>query len=127
MRRDSIRPGGLNALRLLQILAALSVVFMAVLASAPVKPYFAEWRSVQKDYNQLAAASGTAPTPIAIKQIWKPALGVTDRCTTCHLGMGGAAAPIAGHPLFGAHPPIPHDPREFGCTVCHGGQGRATT
>jgi mono/diheme cytochrome c family protein len=127
MRNKAIRPGGLNAMRLVQILAVLSVVFVAVLASAPVRPYFAEWRSVQKDYNRLAAASGVSPVPVGVKQIWKPALGVTDRCTTCHLGMGGAATPVAGNTLFAAHPPIPHDPREFGCTVCHGGQGRATT
>jgi mono/diheme cytochrome c family protein len=127
MRAFSIRPGGLSAMRLLQVLAALSVVFVAVLASAPVRPYFAEWRSVQKEYNRLAAASGASPTPIAVKQIWKPELGVTDRCTTCHLGMAGTAAPLSGHRLFGAHPVIPHEPREFGCTVCHGGQGRATS
>ena len=127
MRDASIRPGGLNALRLLQILAVLTLVFVAVLASAPVRPYFAEWRSVQKQYNQLAAAAGLAPVAIEVKQIWKPALGVTDRCTTCHLGMNPGAAAIPGHSLFGAHPAIPHDPREFGCTVCHGGQGRATS
>lgn len=28
--------------------------------------------------------------------------------------------------LFAAHPPIPHDPAELGCVVCHGGQGLAT-
>ncbi|MBI4487377.1 MAG: c-type cytochrome, partial [Acidobacteria bacterium] len=127
MRHYSIRPGGLNALRLVQLLAVLSLIFVAVLASAPVRPYFAEWRSVQKEYNGLAVASGTSPTPVAVKQIWKPVLGITDRCTTCHLGMAGAATPISGHTLFGAHPVIPHDPREFGCTVCHGGQGRATS
>jgi mono/diheme cytochrome c family protein len=103
------------------------VAFVGVLASAPVKPYFAEWRSVQKEYNRLAIAAGLAPIAIEVKQIWKPALGVTDRCTTCHLGMGPGSAPIVGHATFGAHPAIPHDPREFGCTVCHGGQGRATS
>jgi mono/diheme cytochrome c family protein len=127
MRNTSIRPGGLNTLRLLQVVALLTVVFLLVLASAPLRPYLSEWRSVQQDYNRLARATGSAPIPIAIKQIWRPALGVTDRCTTCHLGMGGAATPIAGERLFAAHPPIPHDPREYGCTVCHGGQGRATT
>jgi cbb3-type cytochrome c oxidase subunit III len=28
--------------------------------------------------------------------------------------------------LFRAHPKVVHDPAEFGCVVCHGGQGRAT-
>jgi mono/diheme cytochrome c family protein len=126
MRDHSIRPGSLNALRLLQLLAGVTIVFLAILASAPLRPYFAEWRRVQKDYNRAAAAAGVATTTVELKQIWKPALGVTDRCVTCHLGMG-AATPLPGHRLFGAHPAIPHDPREYGCTICHGGQGRATT
>ena len=126
MREHSVRPGGLNTLRLLQLLAAVTIVFLVILASAPVRPYFAEWRRVQQQYNRAAAAAGVSPTAIEVKQIWKPALGVTDRCVTCHLGMG-AAPPLSGQTLFGAHPPIPHDPREFGCTVCHGGQGRATS
>src|SRR5512139_2559348 len=100
MRDASIRPGGLGTLRLLQILAVLTLVFVAVLASAPLRPYFSEWRSVQQDYNRHARAMGIAVTPLAIKQIWKPALGVTDRCATCHLGMGGAATPIPGERLF---------------------------
>jgi len=117
----------LNTLRLLQILAGMSVVFLAALASAPVRPYFAEWRSVQAEYNRLAVASGAKQVPVELKQIWRPALGTTDRCVTCHLGMAGMAAPIAGHAVFGSHPAIPHDERQFGCTVCHGGQGRATS
>jgi mono/diheme cytochrome c family protein len=101
------------------------VIFVAVLASAPLRPYFEEWRDTQKRYNQLAARSGAPQIPIAVQQIWKPKLGVTDRCVTCHLGMG-SAEPMASEPLFRAHSPIPHDPKEFGCTVCHSGQGRAT-
>jgi mono/diheme cytochrome c family protein len=127
MRDFSVRPGGLNTLRLLQVLALLTIVFVAVLASAPLRPYFSEWRRVQQDYNRSAVSSGRRPIAIQVKQIWKPALGIADRCTTCHLGMGGAEEAIPGEALFAAHPVIPHDPREFGCTVCHGGQGRATT
>lgn len=112
--------------RLVRVLALLSVVFVIVLASAPLRPFFSEWRGVQKRYNELAAKQGVAAIPIGVKQIWKPDLEVTDRCVTCHLGMGAAPA-LDGDPLFKAHPPIPHDPKEMGCTVCHSGQGRATT
>jgi mono/diheme cytochrome c family protein len=107
--------------RLLQIFAALSVALLAVLVIAPARSYFTEWRAAQKRYN---AASGT-PVPVEIKQVWKPELDIVDRCGSCHLATVGAE-PIAGDPLYAAHPPIPHDPRELGCTVCHGGQGRAT-
>ena len=125
-RARTVRPESLNLGRLALIFAALSFAFVLVLASAPLKPYFSEWRSVQTRYNALARGAGSAPTPIGVKQIWKPELGIADRCVTCHLGMGAAPA-VGGEPLFREHPPIPHEPREFGCTVCHGGQGRATT
>jgi mono/diheme cytochrome c family protein len=126
MSDDAIKPERLNPGRLLRLFAVLSVAFVGVLAFAPARPYFSEWREIQQRYNRLAEASGAATVPVAVQQIWKPKLGATDRCVTCHLGMG-TAAPLAGDSLFQAHPPIPHDPKEFGCTVCHGGQGRATT
>jgi mono/diheme cytochrome c family protein len=126
MRESSIQAADLKIRRLLHLFALLSVVFVVVLASAPLRPYFSQWRRVQNRYNSLAEQSGVATIPVSIQQVWRPELGVTDRCTTCHLGMG-AAQPVAGDPLFKAHPPIPHDPKQFGCTICHGGQGRATT
>jgi len=112
--------------RLLRVLAVVSVLFLAALTVAPLRPYFAEWRTVQQHYNSLARGAGLSTIPIALQQIWKPQLGVTDRCISCHLGMG-EAGPVPGDPLFAAHPKTAHDPLAFGCTVCHGGQGRATT
>ncbi|MGH9603887.1 MAG: c-type cytochrome [Terriglobales bacterium] len=126
MRTPQINPDDYRPGRLTRVFALLSVSFLLVLASAPLRPYVAEWRDAQTRYNQLAARSGSTPVPVGIQQVWKPKLGVTDRCVSCHLGMGNAA-PLPEEKLFRAHPAIPHDPREFGCTVCHGGQGRATT
>ena len=125
MDKNNRKPAELRTGRLALIFAVLSLVFVAVLASAPFRPYFAEWRSIQQSYNELARKSGQPEIPIAVQQIWKPVLGISDRCVTCHLG-AGTAGPVPGNSLFKAHPPIPHDPREYGCTVCHGGQGRAT-
>ncbi|MBI3048119.1 MAG: cytochrome c [Acidobacteria bacterium] len=126
LRRSAIQPGDAGLGRLLRVLAVVSVVFLAALAVAPLRPYFAEWRRAQQHYNALASANGARPIPIALQQIWKPELGIADRCISCHLGMG-ESGPVPGDPLFAAHPKIPHEPLEFGCTVCHGGQGRATT
>jgi mono/diheme cytochrome c family protein len=109
------------------VFACLSLVFVSVLASAPLRPYFSEWRDTQKRYNRLAEQAGIQRVPVAIQQVWKPKLDVTDRCVTCHLGMGGATPIPTEDKVFAAHPPIPHDPKELGCVVCHGGQGRATT
>ncbi|MBI5503001.1 MAG: c-type cytochrome [Deltaproteobacteria bacterium] len=125
MRDIQVRQTDLGMTRLLRIFAALAVVFVAVLAIAPVRSRFTEWRDVQERYNELAEGAGAAPLDLAIQQIWKPALGITDRCTTCHVAMG-TATPLAGEKLFAAHPDVHHDPADLGCTVCHGGQGRAT-
>jgi cytochrome c551/c552 len=85
--------------------------------------------------------------PLSVEQIWLPELTINynfrqvarfDRCTTCHLGIdraGPAEAiwsqapqPFASHPrldLFvGAQ--SPHPVAQFGCTICHDGQGSAT-
>jgi mono/diheme cytochrome c family protein len=125
-RDRTVVPANLRLGRLALVFSALSFVFVLVLASAPLRPFFAEWRSVQSRYNDLARAAGAVPVSIGVKQIWKPQLAIADRCITCHLGMGAAPA-VGGDPLFREHSPVPHDPKQFGCTVCHGGQGRATT
>ncbi|MBI2896167.1 MAG: c-type cytochrome [Deltaproteobacteria bacterium] len=121
----SIRPADLGTAKLLWVFAVLSLLLTGALAVVPARSGDREWRRIQQRYDALAATKHLEPIPIAIQQIWRPEFGVVDRCPTCHLGMGGAD-PIPSDPLFREHPPIPHDPREFGCTVCHAGQGRAT-
>lgn len=120
---DEIKPAELGITRLLWIFAALSLLLLIVLALAPVRAHFTEWHAAQARYNRLAKVR----VPVGVKQIWTPELEVTDRCGSCHLAAADVAAPVAGVPLFAAHPPIAHEPRQFGCTICHGGQGRATT
>jgi mono/diheme cytochrome c family protein len=125
-RPEDVRPDDLGIGRLLRLFAVLSLLLVVALAIAPARSLFTEWRAVQVRYNHRARAAGVEPIAVAIKQIWKPELEVVDRCASCHLAADGAT-PLAGEALFAAHPPIPHEPREMGCTVCHGGQGRATT
>lgn len=126
MREDHfIRPAELGLRRLLWAFALLALALLGALAVVPVRSYFTEWRAQQQRFNQLAARAGLSPVEVSIKQIFKPALGAVDRCPSCHLGMG-AGQPISQEKLFAAHPPLPHQPRELGCTICHGGQARAT-
>jgi mono/diheme cytochrome c family protein len=73
-----------------------------------------------------AEAAGRSDA-VQIRQILLPELNRVDRCTTCHLAVedpsyGGYPQPLAYHPLHDEHP---FD--KFGCTICHRGQGRATT
>ena len=94
-----------------------------------------EWKVYQCTF--IKEESRRAATPqqrafaqsmtVAIRQILLPDLNRVDRCTTCHLAVddpsyGGYPQPLAYHPLHEQHPA-----ERFGCTVCHRGQGRATT
>jgi mono/diheme cytochrome c family protein len=85
----------------------------------------AGWRRHQR------AAGGRLPAGAALavelRQVVVTQTGAIDRCTSCHVGMQPGESTLAGDPLLRAHPPVVHDPAGFGCTVCHGGQGRATT
>jgi mono/diheme cytochrome c family protein len=111
-----------------KLFAISSLFFLVVLAVSPLKDYFSEWKRYQKAYNRLIETLPTRvkPVTVGIKQIWNPELGIVDRCVTCHIGIGEPALKKAPQP-FRTHPEIPHDISEFGCTICHQGQGLATT
>jgi mono/diheme cytochrome c family protein len=95
------------------------------------------WQGYQREYYALLAekikdpdkAAQVAGTPPTFSQIYNQELGVADRCTICHLGienplMDGEKNPHKVHPgnLLATHPY-----QKVGCTVCHEGQGLATT
>jgi cbb3-type cytochrome c oxidase subunit III len=111
----------------LRVLAVLTVVFLVLLALAPLKWHNTEWRDAQKEYNRRATATGMRPMSIGLQQIWRPEVGLTDRCTSCHVGMGAAPPLDDGGSLFEAHTEVGHEVARMGCTICHRGQGRATT
>jgi mono/diheme cytochrome c family protein len=114
------------------LFALSSVVFVAVLAISPVKDLRQEWKQYKRDYVRYAQARPDTKRLLAdfhpgIDQIWIPEMNVVDRCTTCHLGISEAslADPAVPQP-FRAHPLIPHHVKDWGCVVCHRGQGTAT-
>ena len=108
----------------------ISLVLLASLAIAPAKNYFSDWRHYQKSFLKLASdrQSGTLVRNfhIGIRQIWLPRLNVVDRCESCHVNQNGALLGASGQP-FRKHPAIPHDLDQFGCVLCHRGQGAATS
>jgi hypothetical protein len=108
-------------------LALVSVLFLIVLAVSPFKDYFSEWRRTQQSFNHLVAdlPQRVKPAEIGIKQLWIQTLDRVDRCETCHLGLKEPALKNAPQP-FRTHPAVYHDIEEFGCTICHEGQGAAT-
>ena len=110
-----------------KIFAIVSIIFLIILAIAPFKGFFPEWKKYQNEYNDLVAKlpQKVKPTEIGIKQIWVQSLDRVDRCTTCHLGIREPALKNAPQP-FRTHPQMHHDIEEYGCTSCHDGQGAAT-
>jgi len=110
----------------------ISLLLLISLAIAPAKNYFSEWRHYQKQYLTMIRGRGDAITlqrhlRSGIQQIWLPELGVVDRCTTCHVGLKEASLADVSRQPFRRHPVIPHTMDQFGCVMCHRGQGAATT
>ena len=111
--------------------ALSSFLTLAVLAAPPIKDYLQGWKTYQEQYNKLVGEmlqAGTMARPISIGiiQIYNPELGVVDRCATCHISILDAAFRDAPQP-YRTHPKTPHNLAELGCTICHGGDGRATS
>ena len=105
---------------------ALTVALYAGYLTPEWKDYQAEFRDlVEKRFGPARASQISG----GLQQIWVKELGRTDRCVTCHMGVGWKGLESAPHP-FRSHPKEildKHPPARYGCTVCHGGQGYATT
>lgn len=94
------------------------------------------WERYERGYREAVVAAiaefpedrrraTLAGLPRGAIQDYVPGAQVVDRCRTCHRGMdepllAGAPQPYRTHSgdLLRDHPP-----GEYGCTVCHGGQG----
>ncbi len=110
----------------------MSLVLVVLLAIAPTKDYFADWHRYQRGYERLISKRSDAVTlrrhfEPGIQQIWLPELGVVDRCTTCHSALKEATLMDITAQPYRHHPDVPHKVEEFGCSMCHRGQGAATS
>jgi len=98
--------------------------------------YFEQARSLSKNDRERAELESRAPR---IEQVVVTSFGDThvDRCTTCHIAaddprFAGFAEPLKSHPYSEAMGDVLRNGRwerrhkfaDFGCTVCHDGQGR---
>lgn len=108
--------------------ALSGVAVLGTLLWAVADERSADWRTHQAAHAAMLAERGVE-LPVALRQHYLPELGVADRCGSCHLGiddpaMAGAPQPHTTHPgtLLESHPP-----ERFGCTPCHGGDGRFAT
>jgi cytochrome c2 len=114
------------------ILLIASIAFLAVLVGTIAREETPEWKYYQSEFQAVLAETvgDVDPNliPGGIQQIWLEDLNRVDRCTTCHQGilwkgLERVEQPWTTHPaleLFSSHPL-----EEYGCTICHGGQGYA--
>lgn len=104
------------------LLLSSSLGALLLLAAAAVDENFLkDWRRIQ-----AAGAGDEGPIAVQLRQVVNPQLGVADRCVSCHVSMGPGEQSVRGGETLKPHPPVVHDPAEYGCTICHGGQGQAT-
>lgn len=103
------------------LLLGSSVGVLLLLVVAAVQDQLVDWRRIQR-----GALSAKGSVNIRLRQIVNPGLGTSDRCVSCHIGMDPGEQGIGGVDVLAAHKPTVHDPAEFGCTICHSGQGFAT-
>lgn len=89
--------------------------------------FLAGWRRAQETARSRLPPEDARAFPVELRQVVVPDLAAADRCTSCHVGMAPGEKGVPGDALLAPHPAVVHDPAVFGCTICHGGQGRATT
>jgi cbb3-type cytochrome c oxidase subunit III len=109
------------------LLLTTSLATLALLVYAAYRENYArDWRRLQRAYARSLPAEAAATFPVQLRQVYVPALRAADRCVSCHVGMAAGETALTAPRLFRGHPKVVHDPAEYGCAVCHGGQGRAT-
>ncbi len=113
----------------------LGLVIGGLVIAAFYKDQHREWKDWQRQYIKDEKARAATPEQradaarlaVELRQIVLPELDRVDRCTSCHTSVEDPS--YAGFPLPGAYHPNHdrHPFNKFGCTICHQGQGRATT
>lgn len=103
------------------LLGSSLAVFLLLLGAAVQENYFKQWRRIQ-----ATGRGEEGPITVQLRQVVNTNLGVADRCVSCHVAMGPGEQSVRGSAVLLPHKPVVHDPAEYGCTVCHGGQGQAT-
>jgi cytochrome c2 len=121
--------------------ALANLLLVLLLMWTMTTEYAPEWKKYQREYYRLWASKLTEADlksdpalkqkllsrPLEVKQIWDAKLEIIDRCMTCHMGVDNPKMTDVPQP-HRVHPDIrPHSFNQIGCTVCHEGQGTATT
>jgi mono/diheme cytochrome c family protein len=112
-----------------------SCFFVLFLLAAGIRESRPEWKKYQREYRetlieksqderQLTSARGM---DFGVRQFVLDKLSRIDRCPTCHLGMADVrmADQELPHRAHTGEHLVFHPIADFGCTICHKGQGQA--
>lgn len=120
---------------------AFGVILLMLLGGAALRDGNREWKHHQEVYRELMLKrlsrdrnpsfyDRVAAMEPELRQIVVEEWGAVDRCVTCHMSLEDPSFAEAKQPLR-THPDLEllkhHPVEKFGCTICHGGQGLATT
>lgn len=114
------------------VLAGAALLLILLITAWIREGFHKEWRTFQREYEtilgEVEGSDGTsAGMEKGIFQVELPQFKRVDRCISCHHGiedmrMAERPLPHATHPgSYLADHPV----SDYGCTICHGGQGRA--
>ncbi|MBI2069135.1 MAG: c-type cytochrome [Elusimicrobia bacterium] len=133
-----------------------NLLLVLLLAASVMRDESREWKKYQKKFYELEAkdlegklAQTQEPEArrsiekqiqakqhagLEVKQMILNDIDRIDRCITCHVGMDPLYNPSLQTPFtenpYKGHPGDilkTHSPNKYGCTICHQGQGLATT
>ncbi len=114
----------INAFRIIAVISSMILIILILIAWIN-EGWKNEWKAIQSEYAELIEDPVLIQTDI--QQVVLEDFNRTDRCITCHqgienTGMEEVPQPHRVHP--GNHLEF-HPVQKYGCTICHGGQGRA--
>jgi cbb3-type cytochrome c oxidase subunit III len=115
------------------VASLVTIIFFAY--AAIEENYVREWRQHQSTFKDILVSKARTPRQkksaesfeIKVRQVILKDFNRVDRCISCHSGidnprMQDESLPYASH----SGDILKHHPvDQFGCTICHGGQGRA--
>jgi mono/diheme cytochrome c family protein len=112
-----------------------SLLIVLILSAWIRESFFREWKRYQHEYKRISEdrlmdAETNQDFPgieIGIRQLELQDLKRVDRCICCHMGIEdpGMSDTQQPHTTHSGDFLIYHPPQKYGCTICHGGQGRA--
>ncbi len=112
-----------------------SLLIILIISAWIQESFFREWKRYQHEYRKMSENIDTVDngeqdflrSEIGIRELELKDLERIDRCISCHLGIEDPGMIDAQQP-YATHSGdflIHHPPQKYGCTICHGGQGRA--